>query len=145
MTVKVAFKGQRLSKVAFCPSCPPPDLPMTVTHFGGFPLSYFQWANSNISTTVDAGYACLVIQEVLQSGMDWSYQFFRKTSGPMPVDIAADSWYYFTPTAYTGGTGADVVTNKGVVARLQDSVTDNYPVKVILENDIIFNPLGYGG
>ena len=77
--------------------------------------------------------------------MDWSYQFFRKTSGPMPVDIAADSWYYFTPTAYIGGTGADVVTNKGVVARLQDSVTDNYPVKVILENDIIFNPLGYGG
>ena len=77
--------------------------------------------------------------------MDWSYQFFRKTSGPMPVDIAADSWYYITPAAYIGGTGADVLTNRGVVARLQDTVTNNYPVKVILENDIIFNPLGYGG
>ena len=43
----------------------------------------------------------------------------------MPVDIAADSWYYFTPTAYIGGTRADIVTNKGVVARLQDTVTDN--------------------
>ena len=145
MTVKVAFKGQRLSKVALCPVCPPPDLPMTVTHFGGFPLSYFQWTDSNISTSIQANYACLVIQQVMQSGMDWSYQFFRKTGGPMPVDIAADSWYYFTPAAYIGGTGADVLTNKGVVARLQDSVTDNFPVKVILENNIIFNPLGYGG
>ena len=43
----------------------------------------------------------------------------------MPVDIPADSWYYFTPTAYIGGTRADIVTNKGVVARLQDTVTDN--------------------
>ena len=57
--------------------------------------------------------------------MDWSYQFFRKASGPMPVDIAADSWYYFTPTAYIGGTRAEVVTNKGIVAILQDTVTDN--------------------
>ena len=63
----------------------------------------------------------------------------------MPVDIAADSWYYFTPTAYTGGSRADVVTNKGVVAILQDTATDNAPAKVILENNIIFNPLGYGG
>ena len=47
--------------------------------------------------------------------MDWSYQFFRKTSGPMPVDIAADSWYYFTPAAYIGGTGADVLTNRALL------------------------------
>ena len=125
MTVKVAFKGQRLSKVALCPVCPPPDLPLTVTHFGGFPLRYFQWTDVKISTSIAANYACFVIQEVIVSEMDWSYQFFRKTAGPMPVDIPADSWYYFTPTAYTGGTRADIVTNKGVVARLQDTVTDN--------------------
>ena len=35
MTVKVAFKGQRLSKVALCPSCPPESpLPYVATHFG---------------------------------------------------------------------------------------------------------------
>lgn len=63
----------------------------------------------------------------------------------MPVEIAANSWYYFTPVTYINSPIAPIVTNKGEVARLQDSVTDNYPVKVILEDDIIHNPLGYGG
>ena len=76
--------------------------------------------------------------------MDWKYMFYLKTAGPIGVNIPADSWYYFTTTTYPYAS-AKIATDKGVPVILTDALTDNVPATVIVENDIIYNPLGYGG
>ena len=60
------------------------------------------------------------------------------------MTIPADSWYYFSTTTYPL-TGAKIATEKGTPVIVTDTPTDNAPATVIIENDIIFNPLGYGG
>ena len=81
---------------------------------------------------------------MLTGPLDWKYMFYLKTSGPIGVNIPPDSWYYFTTTTYPY-TSAKIATDKGVPVILTDALTDNVPATAIIENDIIYNPLGYGG
>ena len=104
MTVKVAFKGQRLSKVALCPSCPPESpLPYVATHFGGWPLTSFHWTQAGTTVSgIPSGSAGFYIQFVFMPGGDpagdWKWSFQYRNNSTHNMVVPAESWYYQSPT-----------------------------------------------
>ena len=109
MTVKVAFKGQRLSKVALCPV--PED---TILTTWGVPIGDFTVVTVNGTVTVPIGNHFYYIKKYSSYNQ---YRFMMNTGGiSVSVPVSVGDLYTIAPS----GTPTILVTNHGTFGVLSD-------------------------